>query len=233
MIYFSISSSLFFSPSKKLHRRRPALWDWDSHGELVNAHRLLRFFASSCRGKDTKMEGVTTIGLVGYPNVGKSSTINAILRSKKVAVSATPGKTKHFQVRAVVLEVGRIVSVDSRQHQIVSLKCLSCATSGHSFIIQSVSYHCLSCYCMSCHVLLCHCFLLLFCFSITSMSCHLMSSYPMSYRGISPTISPFLQTIYVDPSLMLCDCPGLVFPSFVTSKEELILNGILPVDQLR
>jgi len=125
------------SPSKKPRRRRALLWDWDSGGELVNAHRLLRFFASSCRGKDTKMEGVTTIGLVGYPNVGKSSTINAILKSKKVAVSATPGKTKHFQ------------------------------------------------------------------------------------------------TIYVDPSLMLCDCPGLVFPSFVTSKEELILNGILPVDQLR
>lgn len=35
---------------------------------------------------------------VGYPNVGKSSTINAILMTKKVSVSATPGKTKHFQV---------------------------------------------------------------------------------------------------------------------------------------
>jgi large subunit GTPase 1 len=38
-----------------------------------------------------------TVGLVGYPNVGKSSTINALLGSKKVSVSATPGKTKHFQ----------------------------------------------------------------------------------------------------------------------------------------
>jgi large subunit GTPase 1 len=35
---------------------------------------------------------------VGYPNVGKSSTINALIQSKKVAVSETPGRTKHFQV---------------------------------------------------------------------------------------------------------------------------------------
>lgn len=47
-------------------------------------------------------EGVTTIGLVGYPNVGKSSTINSILQDKKVSVSATPGKTKHFQVRNLI-----------------------------------------------------------------------------------------------------------------------------------
>eukprot|EP01128_Nolandella_sp_AFSM9_P011050 TRINITY_DN7770_c0_g1_i1.p1 TRINITY_DN7770_c0_g1~~TRINITY_DN7770_c0_g1_i1.p1 ORF type:complete len:389 (-),score=53.41 TRINITY_DN7770_c0_g1_i1:100-1266(-) len=37
------------------------------------------------------------VGLVGYPNVGKSSTINALSSSKSVAVSKTPGKTKHFQ----------------------------------------------------------------------------------------------------------------------------------------
>ncbi|KAG5882336.1 hypothetical protein JTB14_037621 [Gonioctena quinquepunctata] len=82
-------------------------------------------------------EGITTIGLVGYPNVGKSSTINALISSKKVSVSATPGKTKHFQ------------------------------------------------------------------------------------------------TIYLDKDLLLCDCPGLVMPSFVYSKAEMILNGILPIDQMR
>lgn len=35
--------------------------------------------------------------MIGYPNVGKSSTINSIVGSKKTSVSATPGKTKHFQ----------------------------------------------------------------------------------------------------------------------------------------
>ena len=37
------------------------------------------------------------MGLTGFPNVGKSSTINALFGSKKTAVAATPGKTKHFQ----------------------------------------------------------------------------------------------------------------------------------------
>ena len=35
---------------------------------------------------------------VGFPNVGKSSTINALIGDKKTSVSSTPGKTKHFQV---------------------------------------------------------------------------------------------------------------------------------------
>lgn len=40
---------------------------------------------------------VPTVGLIGFPNVGKSSTINALFGSKKTAVAPTPGKTKHFQ----------------------------------------------------------------------------------------------------------------------------------------
>ncbi|KAH8835699.1 hypothetical protein DL96DRAFT_1666368 [Flagelloscypha sp. PMI_526] len=77
------------------------------------------------------------VGLVGYPNVGKSSTINALLGEKKVSVSSTPGKTKHFQ------------------------------------------------------------------------------------------------TLHLSDAIILCDCPGLVFPQFATTKAELVCNGVLPIDQMR
>ncbi|KEF60609.1 uncharacterized protein A1O9_02170 [Exophiala aquamarina CBS 119918] len=86
---------------------------------------------------DSAIDRKTTIGLVGYPNVGKSSTINALIGAKKVSVSSTPGKTKHFQ------------------------------------------------------------------------------------------------TIHLSDRVILCDCPGLVFPNFATTKAELVCNGILPIDQLR
>lgn len=77
------------------------------------------------------------VGLVGYPNVGKSSTINSLIGEKKVSVSSTPGKTKHFQ------------------------------------------------------------------------------------------------TILLSNEIILCDCPGLVFPQFATTKADLVCDGVLPIDQLK
>ncbi|KAI0641634.1 hypothetical protein C8Q79DRAFT_988412 [Trametes meyenii] len=45
-----------------------------------------------------------TVGVVGYPNVGKSSLINSLKRSKACAVAAQPGHTKELQT--VQLERG-------------------------------------------------------------------------------------------------------------------------------
>jgi large subunit GTPase 1 len=76
------------------------------------------------------------VGFVGYPNVGKSSTINSLVGEKKTGVTHTPGKTKHFQ------------------------------------------------------------------------------------------------TLIISEELMLCDCPGLVFPSFSSSRHEMVACGVLPIDRM-
>ncbi|XP_034002613.1 large subunit GTPase 1 homolog [Trematomus bernacchii] len=115
----SSSKSAFHNSSRLLHK-----------DELLAMFKSVHN-ATRCR------EGELTVGLVGYPNVGKSSTINTIFRNKKVSVSATPGHTKHFQ------------------------------------------------------------------------------------------------TLFVEPGLCLCDCPGLTLPSFVSTKAEMICSGILPIDQMR
>ncbi|KAH8099372.1 P-loop containing nucleoside triphosphate hydrolase protein [Cristinia sonorae] len=47
-------------------------------------------------GSETEPEYLT-IGLIGQPNVGKSSLLNALFGIPKVKASRTPGKTKHFQ----------------------------------------------------------------------------------------------------------------------------------------
>lgn len=41
------------------------------------------------------------VGFVGYPNVGKSSTISALVGEKRTGVTSTPGKTKHFQTSII------------------------------------------------------------------------------------------------------------------------------------
>ena len=105
--------------------------------DLAPPSHKLKLTSYQTKDQDTDGPTKTTIGLVGYPNVGKSSTINALIKAKKVSVSSTPGKTKHFQ------------------------------------------------------------------------------------------------TIHLSPRVILCDCPGLVFPNFATTKAELVCNGILPIDQLR
>lgn len=105
--------------------------------KVLNRLELLEYFTMMKNEICKETNDVFTIGMVGYPNVGKSSTINKLLQNKKVAVSATPGKTKHFQ------------------------------------------------------------------------------------------------TLFLDDQLLLCDCPGLVMPSFGMSKQQMTLSGILSTDQMR
>jgi large subunit GTPase 1 len=61
-------------------------------------------------GVRVKDKGLIKFGMVGFPNVGKSSVINALLgastyshKTQRVAVGATPGKTKHFQTMVLSL----------------------------------------------------------------------------------------------------------------------------------
>lgn len=35
------------------------------------------------------------------------------------------------------------------------------------------------------------------------------------------------------PQMMLCDCPGLVFPSFVSSSADMVAAGVYPIAQMR
>lgn len=70
--------------------------------ELLNGWEILsadELIGELCGlGRRCEEREFLVVGFVGYPNVGKSSTLNALCGAKKTPVSATPGKTKHYQV---------------------------------------------------------------------------------------------------------------------------------------
>lgn len=72
---------------------------WDDQ-DVLDSTALLEALAARLPldgGDEPSTSGNGTIGFVGYPNVGKSTVINALLGTKKVGMSKTPGKTKHIQ----------------------------------------------------------------------------------------------------------------------------------------
>ena len=85
------------------------------------------------------------VGFIGYPNVGKSSIINVLMKTKKAAVANIPGRTKHYQTLFLPEEPN--LNIPSK-------------------------------------------------------------------------------------SICLVDCPGLIFPSFTSSKADMLVNGIYPIDTL-
>lgn len=63
--------------------------------QAVGAEELLGLLKNYARVGDTK--SIISVGIVGFPNVGKSSLINSLNRSRAVGVSAMPGFTKVTQ----------------------------------------------------------------------------------------------------------------------------------------
>lgn len=61
----------------------------------VGAELLMKLLGNYCRNLDIKT--TITVGVVGFPNVGKSSLINSLKRARACSVGATPGVTKHLQ----------------------------------------------------------------------------------------------------------------------------------------
>jgi nuclear GTP-binding protein len=63
--------------------------------ECLGADTLLQLLKNYARNLDIKTS--ITVGIIGYPNVGKSSLINSLKRSKVVGVAASAGSTKSMQ----------------------------------------------------------------------------------------------------------------------------------------
>ncbi|KAM8933919.1 guanine nucleotide-binding protein-like 3-like protein [Pelodytes ibericus] len=66
-----------------------------SSGACVGADSLMKLLGNYCRNLDIKTS--ISVGVVGFPNVGKSSLINSLKRARACNVGATPGVTKCLQ----------------------------------------------------------------------------------------------------------------------------------------
>lgn len=69
-----------------------------SSNVCLGADNVLQLLKNYCRNNGMKTS--ITVGVIGYPNVGKSSLINSLKRSRAVGVSSTAGFTRAIQVRS-------------------------------------------------------------------------------------------------------------------------------------
>jgi len=71
--------------------------------QAVGADELVGLLKNYARiGKDSSTKATIAVGIVGFPNVGKSSLINSLMRVRAVGVSSTPGFTT--SVSEVILD---------------------------------------------------------------------------------------------------------------------------------
>ncbi|KAI8824045.1 P-loop containing nucleoside triphosphate hydrolase protein [Fimicolochytrium jonesii] len=66
-----------------------------STSECLGADNLMKLLKNYCRNANIKT--AITVGVIGFPNVGKSSVINSLKRSKVCNVGSAPGVTKVAQ----------------------------------------------------------------------------------------------------------------------------------------
>eukprot|EP01135_Chromosphaera_perkinsii_P011604 Nk52_evm43s2449 gene=Nk52_evmTU43s2449 len=66
-----------------------------SSSECLGADMLMKLLKNYCRNADIKT--AISVGVIGYPNAGKSSLINSLKRSRACGVGSTPGFTKLAQ----------------------------------------------------------------------------------------------------------------------------------------
>ena len=61
--------------------------------KILNRNELIKFILTETQNLP-KQNNYHIIGFIGYPNIGKSSIINVLMKSKKVAVAILPKKNK-------------------------------------------------------------------------------------------------------------------------------------------
>lgn len=69
--------------------------DLRKSSRCLGADVLMKLLNNYCRNKDIKT--AISVGVVGFPNTGKSSVINSLKRSKACNVGAMPGITRSMQ----------------------------------------------------------------------------------------------------------------------------------------
>ncbi|OII75919.1 hypothetical protein cand_002500 [Cryptosporidium andersoni] len=158
----STSSREDSSDQSSLHDSRNYDGIEEDLGEVLS---LNNFFDKELVYKNKKLDplypgNTPTIGMIGFPNVGKSSVVNALFGHHQLSISQTPGKTRHIQTLKIQLnnmldKVTENISIDELKYNI-----------------------------------------------------------KLGY-------------------LTLCDCPGLVMPSFVSTKEHLLINGVTSLDHYK
>jgi len=91
----NIMTSSLFIQSNQSGERLSNLVD---SNKTVGLDELMNLLKNYCRDdSSSKIMHSITVGVVGFPNVGKSSLINSLKRCRAVSVKNTPGSTTALQ----------------------------------------------------------------------------------------------------------------------------------------